>query len=118
MTLYATPETIFIPNVAANAAFDDHPAHFHADNEIVSIPGFNNPEEYSDFRDTRHGRVPSIFMITRMSDGKVFGATYFESADDNFAVESPFYPRNEGEVMFSEVHKKTRTITEEYVEFA
>lgn len=113
----ATPETITIPNSAANAAFDDHPAHYHADNELTHIPGFNNPDEYSDPRKARNGRIPSIFMITRMSDGKVFGAEFSESADDNFAVDSPFYP-NDGETVFREVQKKTRIITEEYVEFA
>lgn len=113
----ATPETITIPNAAANAAFDDHPAHYRAANELAQIPGFNNPDEYGDSRQAKSGRIPSIFMITRMSDGKVFGASYYESADDNFAVDSPFYP-NDGETVFREVQKKTRIITEEYVEFA
>jgi hypothetical protein len=114
----ATPETILIPNIAANAVYDDGTAFYHAEKELAQIPGFNNPETYIDPRKADSGRIPSIFMITRMSDGKIFGASFYESADDNFAVDSPFYPRTEGETMFSEVQKKTRVITEEYVEFA
>lgn len=109
----ATPETITIPNAAANHAFDDHSNPLK---EFAQIPGFNNPEDYNDSRNTRNGRIPSIFMITRMSDGKVFGAKFSEAADDNFCVDSPFYPAD-GETVFREVQKKTRIITEEYVEF-
>lgn len=113
----ATPEMILIPNTAANAAYDDDMAFYHVEKEIASIPGFKKPETYIDPRKADSGRIPSIFMITRMSDGKIFGASFSESADDNFTVESPFYPRTEGETMFREVQKKTRIITEEYVEF-
>jgi hypothetical protein len=113
-----TTETITIPNTAANAVFDDDTVSFHPENELSEIPGFNNPETYGDPRQARSGRIPSIFMITRISDGKVFGAEFSEPADDNFYAESPFYPQTEGETEFREVQKKTRVITEEYVEFA
>lgn len=112
-----TPETIIIPSVAANAVFDDNTAPFHPEKELAAIPGFNNPDTYGDPRQARSGRIPSIFMITRMSDGKVFGTEFFEPADDNFYAETPFYPVY-GETVFREVQKKTRVITEEYVEFA
>lgn len=112
----ATPETILIPNAAANAAYDDDIAFCFTDRELVQIPGFNNPETYSDPRKADSGRIPSIFMITRMSDGKIFGASFDEAADDNFYAESPFLP-TEGETAFSEIQKKTRVITEEFYEF-
>lgn len=109
-------ETIMIANAIANEAFDNYNRDPRV--EIPDIPGFKNAETHFNRKNADSGRIPALFIITRMSDGKEFAANYTESADDNFYAESPFYPKNEGETEFREVIKKTRIITEEYYDFA
>jgi hypothetical protein len=113
-----TAETIMLPTAAVNDAFSDDVASFYPDKELAQIPGFRNPETYGDPRKARSGRIPSIWMITRISDGKIFGAEFSEPADDNFYTEAPFSANTLGGTEFREVQKKTRVITEEYAEFA
>lgn len=110
-----TGETIFIPNAAANAAFDKMDERNRA-SEIPEIPGFYKAEIYGDSREARHGRYRALFLITRIFDGKVFAAVYEESANVDDIVESPFQPET-GETEFRAVQRKERVVTEEYYDF-
>lgn len=111
-------ETIIIPTDAANRAFEDEELNGHGNRaENPHLPGFNYVEIYGDIRTARSGRYTALFIVTRMSDGKKFGAPFTESADDNWAAENPFRS-HDNKTEFSEVIQKTRTITEEYYEIA
>lgn len=113
----ANPETIIIPTDAANKAFDDESLTGWSARESIYIPGFHHMNTYGDIREARNGRYAALFIITRMSDGKMFATPYTEAADDNFAAENPFHsPDNKTE--FREIIKTTRTIIEERYEFA
>jgi hypothetical protein len=108
-------ETIFVPNSAANAAFNNMDERNRA-SEIPEIPGFYKAEVYGNAREARHGRYRALFLSTRIFDGKVFAAVYEESVDEDNLVESPFQPET-GETEFRAVQRKERIVTEEYYDF-
>lgn len=113
-------EKIMVPTAAANKAFDNYNSPLGR--ELEGIPGFTNPDTHFNRSEADSGRIPALFLITRISDGKLFAAEYNEAADDNFYASAPFFTPEthsqiEGEIEFREVEMKTRTIVQEYYEF-
>jgi hypothetical protein len=110
-------ETITLPVDAVNKAFDDELHELRRTVESVNLPGFTDFDAADISTDVNHGRVEALFLITRIEDGKVFGAKYDNPVVDYEYAETPFY-KGFGDVTFTEVIKKTRTITVDYWEFA
>lgn len=111
------PETLTVPTVVVNVLLTDSRTWDRPEKELALLPGFNYPEKLRDFREAGGGSIPAVFMVTRMSDGKVFGVEFADSIEERFPAKSPF-PSSPGLTVLREVQKKTRVITEEYVEFA
>lgn len=109
-------ETITIPTVVVNVMLTDSRTWDRPEKELTLLPGFNYPEKFRDFREAGGGSIPAVFMVTRMADGKIFGVEFADSIEDKFPAKSPFSP-SQGLTVLREVQKKTRIITEEYVEF-
>lgn len=114
MTVF-TGEKIVVDAGIANDAFGDM-GTVPMMNEIPGIPGFNQADCYEPSKEAKSGRIPSIFLIMRMSDGQLFGAKYNQSADDNFYTDAPF--SSNYDVEFHPVKLKQRIIVEEYYDFS
>lgn len=110
-------ETVSFPVDQVNDAFDKDLFNLRLGVESPSLPGFMNLDSHYESADAEGGTIPALFLITRISDKKLFAADYFEAADDNFYSSRPFYP-SQVTVTFHEVFKRQRTVVQDYYEKA
>lgn len=104
-------EIVLVPADDANTAFDNYSSPIL---EIPSIPGFNNPFKDVEPRNLEDGVIPSLFIITRMSDGKQFATEFNESPGKRSWTESPFSAdRDDDMIEFFEVELQERTVIEQ-----
>lgn len=112
-----TGETISFPQDDVNKAFEASSMGFLLSGaESANLPGFHKLDDCGDVEEMSKGRIPSLFLITRMSDGKRFAAEYEQSADEKSFDEHPFYSPD-GIITFREVEQRKRTIIKEYYAF-
>lgn len=71
-------EIVTFSTEAVNKAFNDEKNNLNG-KQSVNLPGFTDLKVYRDEIRGDSEVTPCLFLITRISDGKVFGASYNDS---------------------------------------